>query len=688
MQKRAAMENEARNTDQKERRISMMKKIALIISLISMLLLSISNICRATGLMTPKNGDYPRLAMEEHHVNITINNGYAVTEVDQVFHNPNDVDLEAIYSFPLPKDASLSELSLWIDGQEVTGEVVEKEKARKIYEEEKKAGRDTALAEKDDYRTFDVYVYPVRANDRTRVRLLYYQPVKLDTGIGRYVYPLEEGGVDEIREAFWTSNPKVESAFSLNLTLKSAYPLDDVRVPGHETDAVVTMVEEGVYTVALEKQEGYELVRDFVLYYKLADDSPARIELIPYKEETGKPGTFLLLVTPGVDLRPITEGSDWVFVLDRSGSMSGKINTLAEGVTKAIQRMNPEDRFRIVTFDNKASNLTKGYIPATAENVERITEKLTRLNTGNSTNLYEGIKLGLKGLDSDRTTTFILVTDGVTNTGRIKHRDFVELLKGHDLRCFIYVMGNSANWPLMERIADETNGIATAVSNDDDIIGRILLAKSKITHEAMHSASFEIDGVRTYDVTPKEIGNLYRGEQLALFGHYAHGGSARVTFTAKISGDEKTYVTDIEFPDVDTDNPEIERLWAYATIEDIMQTIRYEGKSKELRSAVVDMGTQYSLVTDYTSMIVVMPERFEELGIARNNKDRISRERAAREERSSSGPRNYRVDRSRPMFNRSAPRIGGGALDPLTALYSVLIGSSALLAARNRKRRG
>jgi len=223
-------------------------------------------------------------------------------------------------------------------------------------------------------------------------------------------------------------------------------------------------------------------------------------------------------------------------------------------------------------------------------------------------------------------------------------------------------MGNSANWPLMERIADETNGIATAVSNDDDIIGRILLAKSKITHEAMHSARFEIDGVRTYDVTPKEIGNLYRGEQLALFGHYARGGSARVTFTAKISGDEKTYVTDIEFPDVDTDNPEIERLWAYATIEDIMQTIHYEGEKSELKSAVVDMGTQYSLVTDYTSMIVVMPERFEELGIERNNKERISRERAAREERSSSGPRNYRVDRCRPMFNRSAPRIGGGAL--------------------------
>src|SRR6185295_3036874 len=147
------------------------------------------------GLLTPKGSGLPPLEIRDHKVNVVINNGFAVTEVDQVFHNPHDRDLDAVYSFPLPKDAALSELSLWIDGEEVVGEVVEKEQGREILKEEKQAGRDAALAEQRDYQAFDVFVTPVRAGSDTRVRLVYLQPLEIDSGVGRYLYPLEEGDV-------------------------------------------------------------------------------------------------------------------------------------------------------------------------------------------------------------------------------------------------------------------------------------------------------------------------------------------------------------------------------------------------------------------------------------------------------------------------------------------------------------
>jgi len=95
----------------------------------------------------------------------------------------------------LPKQASLSELSLWINGSEVIGEVLEKEQARKVHEEQKSQGKDTALAEKYDFKPFDVSVSPVRAQSETRVRLVYYQPLEIDLGIGRYLYPLAEGAM-------------------------------------------------------------------------------------------------------------------------------------------------------------------------------------------------------------------------------------------------------------------------------------------------------------------------------------------------------------------------------------------------------------------------------------------------------------------------------------------------------------
>ncbi len=88
--------------------------------------------CFGAGLLKPVNGSQDAVFMKSHHVQVTLNNGFARTEVDQVFGNTSDQDLEATYSFPLPKQASLSELSLWINGQEVLGEVLEKQQARQV----------------------------------------------------------------------------------------------------------------------------------------------------------------------------------------------------------------------------------------------------------------------------------------------------------------------------------------------------------------------------------------------------------------------------------------------------------------------------------------------------------------------------------------------------------------------------
>ena len=64
----------------------------------------------------------------------------------------------------------------------------------------------------------------------------------------------------------------------------------------------------------------------------------------------------MLVIRPGDDLKPISRGKDWVFVLGVSGSMPGKYSTLAEGVKRALNNMRPDDRFRIVLFNNTASN--------------------------------------------------------------------------------------------------------------------------------------------------------------------------------------------------------------------------------------------------------------------------------------------------------------------------------------------
>ena len=156
----------------------------------------------AAGLMTPTDASIPALEIKSHHVNVTIEDGYAVTEVDQVFSNPNSTDMEAVYSFPVPEKGAVSEFTVWIDGQPVIGEVLKKEQARKLYEAEKAAGREAGLTEKKEHYRFEVSVSPVRANQDVRIRMVYLQTAHVDHSMGRYVYPLEEGQTDSQADAF------------------------------------------------------------------------------------------------------------------------------------------------------------------------------------------------------------------------------------------------------------------------------------------------------------------------------------------------------------------------------------------------------------------------------------------------------------------------------------------------------
>lgn len=664
--------------------------------------LLVGGMAQAAGLLTPSDGSLPPLNLREQHVKVVIEDGYAVTTVEQVFHNPHNRDLEAVYSFPVPEHGAVGEFTLWIDGKPVTGEVLEKQEARRVYEEEKQAGRDAGITEKDRYKTFDIRVSPVRAGRDTRTRLVYYQTAQVDTGIGRYVYPLEEGGVDEQKLAFWTADTRVQSRFSFNLHLKSGYPVDALRLPNN-LQAQVSQVGPGEWKVHIDNQRDYQgnnqassaaaqeesgsqapafnpqqnaaafnLDKDLVVYWRHQTGLPGSVDLVTYKPDAGKRGSFMLTITPGDDLKPITEGSDWVFVLDISGSMQGKYATLADGVQRALTKLRPNDRFRIVLFNDRSRELTQGYVNATPEAVRQYSDEVARIQPNNGTNLFAGLELGLDSLEADRTSAIVLVTDGVANVGETAQRAFLELIRKKDTRLFTFILGNSANRPLLEAMTQASGGFAVSISNSDDIVGQLLTAVSKVSHEALHGVAVKISGVKVADLTPREIGSLYRGQQRVLLGHYWGDGMADVELTGRISGQAKTYRTRFAFPAQSAANPELERLWAYASIEDMQAEMADFGEQADLKRAATDLALEYGLVTDYTAMVVLREEQFAARGIQRHNRDRVALEEAARQQRAQAGPVSRRVDSQQPLYPGSqashSGSSGSGALDGWTLL--------------------
>ena len=702
----------------------------LAVATAGILLLGATTSVMAAGLMTPVDSSKPALSIKSHHVNVTIEDGYAITEVDQVFSNPNQQDLEAIYSFPTPEKGVVSEFTVWIDGKPVIGEVLEKQKAQKLYEEEKAAGRDAGLTTKVKHYRFEVKVSPVRAQQDTRIRLVYMQAADIDNSMGRYVYPLEEGETDSQADAFWSYDSVVKEDFSFNVNLRSGYPVNGVRLPTHSQatitqsntqewqvslgnaginkpvvnddeasqptqestgtlaeDLIKKIKNEPIRNVEIAEVESNEtstnttstaaatLDKDIVMYWRLAPNLPGAIDLVTHREEGAKRGTFMMTLTPGDDLARIEEGRDWAFVLDMSGSMSGKYQTMVDGVQQALSGLNAEDRFQIILFDDSVEDLTKStWINATPENVIHWSNALAATGPRGGTNIYAGLDKALKNLNADRTGAIVLVTDGEANVGVTEKKKFLKLMSGHDVRLFTAVMGNGANRPLLNAMTEVSNGFAVSVSNSDDISGKIKEFTSKVTYQAMHDVELDIRGIKTADMTPDKITSLYRGEQLVVFGHYWGSGEADVELKAKVSGEKKSYKTRFAFPKNETSNPEIERLWAYAKIQDLKKQIDYLGSDADFKSAVIDIAVENSLVTDYTSMIVMRDEQFEAHGIERKNKARVAKEQKAKTQRAAAPVKSRRVDNSQPAFksNRSSHGGGGGAFNPLMLLPLVL----------------
>lgn len=667
----------------------------------------VSTHSQAAGLMTPSSGQLAELEIRQHHVNVVIENGYAITHVEQVFFNPHASPLEAIYSFPVPEKASVGEFTYWIDGKPVTGEVVEKQQARQIYEQEKAQGRETALTEKDQFKSFDSSVYPVQPQQEVKIRLVYIQPTHIDSGIGSYVYPLEEGGVDEAKLAFWSYNEAVTGAFSFNLELRSSYPVDEVRLPKHP-QATATSVSNQQWKVAMANGQAITddtakertktearttnptqlvqtLDKDIVVYWRHQQGLPGSIDMISHKQPGKNRGTFMMTVTPGDDLAPINQGRDWVFVLDLSGSMQGKYSSLVEGVNKGLAKLNANDRFRIVLFNDNAQELSNGYVAVTPENVKRYTAKLANTKPNGGTNLYAGLEEGIDDLDSDRSSAIILVTDGVANVGVTEKIAFLKLMEKKDIRLFTFVMGNGANRPLLDGMTKISNGFAMSVSNSDDIVGKLMLATAKLTHQAFRDVEIEIQGVNVQDVTPSHIGSLYHGQQLILFGHYFGDGMADITIKGKVSGQDKSYKTRFNFPKQSTSNPEVERLWAYASIEALQGQIDYLGENADSKQAIIDIASEYGLVTDYTSMIVVKEDVFKQHNIDRRNKLRVENEHQARQQRNNTPIQNNRQDSQQPAFSQPRARPSGGSGGGATGPWFILLLLPMLAAVRKRK---
>ena len=554
----------------------------------------------ATGVLIPKDKHLPPLAIKHQRVSIEITDQVAKTHVEQVFQNHVNRDLEATYIFPLPKGAAVTEFAMYINGKRASGELLEKDKARKIYEDIVRRMKDPGLLEYLDNHLFRVRVYPVPRKGRQRIEITYSEVLKLDTGVCRYVYPLRTG----------EKASRTLDDFTVSAKLSSKMAIKSVYSPSHKVG--VTRKDDHHATVGFEEQRGL-LDRDFVLYYTVSEKDVA-ISLLTHRVK-GDSGYFMLMISPKVEVAPgQVLAKDICFVIDTSGSMSGRKITQAKAALKyCLENLNKGDRFQVIRFSTTAEAFAEGLVEATPERIKKALAFTAELRAAGGTAIDEALKEALKRKpDAKRPYIIAFLTDGLPTIGETNPERIVQNARDRlkaNARIFCFGVGHDLDTHLLDKITETARGYSEYVRPKEDIELKVSRFYDKVSSPVLADLKLDLPKVRGGDIYPRRLPDLFKGTQLVVFGRYRDAAHVAVTLTGQMAGKAKTFAYDADFPEAKPENDFIKRLWATRKVGYLLDEIRLHGEKKELRDEVVRLSKAFNIITPYTSYLVVEDEK-------------------------------------------------------------------------------
>jgi Ca-activated chloride channel family protein len=556
----------------------------------------------------PGHFSFAPLEVSFHHVSVEVNDQVAVTSVDQEFINPNSQRLEGTYLFPLPPGAHIDKFALDVNGKMQEAELLPADKARAIYEEIVRQARDPALLEYIGRDAFKVRIFPIEPQSKKRVQIKYTQLLKSDSGLTEYTYPLNT-------EKF-SARPLAN--VSVKVTLTSSEPLKSVYCPTH----TVEIKRDGAKQAVI----GYEErnVRpdiDFKLVFSREKANDLGINLMTYKSPHEPEGYFLLLASPGTEVKNAKVGpKDVCFVLDTSGSMSAKkMDQAKKAMAFCLSNLNEQDRFEIIRFSTEAEPFFESLQPANKQNVDKAQAFIQTLKPIGGTAIDEALQKALKlGGDrriagQERPYVVIFMTDGQPTIGETNIDSIltnVGKANAQHVRVFSFGIGTDVNTHLLDRLADSTRSFSQYVLPEEDIEVKLSNFYTKIKDPVLSDvqAAFTGQDVKVTQLYPGTMPDLFRGEMLVVFGKYTGKGAAAAKVSGTLAGEKKDYVTDVNFAESDTKNEFIPRLWATRRVGWLLDEIRRNGETKELKDEVVRLARQHGIVTPYTAYLILEDE--------------------------------------------------------------------------------
>jgi Ca-activated chloride channel homolog len=534
-----------------------------------------------------------------HKVDVKIDGQTAVTKIDQSFYNPSQYQLEGFYIFPIPKGAVVNNFTMIINGRETKAELLDADKARKIYEDILRQMRDPALLEYSEQNIFKLRIFPIEPRSEKKISISYSQVLESDNNLFEYIYPLNT-------EKF---SARPLKNVSVKIDLKSDEKIKNIYCPTHEIDIVD---KSDNHSIISYEAENVKPDKDFKLYFS-KNFSSVGLSLLTYK--SGKnDGYFLLSASPSIEIdKSNIEKKDITFILDVSGSMSGeKLDQAKKALLYCINNLNSGDQFNIIRFSTEAYSLFNSLKSADKQNINEAKRFIDELQAIGGTNIEEAFNLAFNNYKASSRPHFIIfLTDGKPTIGQMNDEKLIKRILNtnkNNSRIFTFGIGNEINTHLLDKLTDATKAWRTYVSADEDIKIKVSNFYDKIQSPVLSDLKLDFDNVDVYQYYPKDLPDLFKGSNILVFGRYKENGKANIKLSGKLNGKHKEFSINTNFSKEDDDYSFIPPLWASRRIGDLLDIIRLNGESKELVDEVTSLAREHGIITPYTSYLIMEDE--------------------------------------------------------------------------------
>jgi len=550
--------------------------------------------------------------------------GYISTvDVNQQFENPFAEKIEAVYVFPLPQDAAVSEFVMTIGDRRIRGMIRERAEAERIYHEARAQGYRAALLTQERPNIFTQRVANIEPGKRINVNIRYFNTLAYEDGWYSFVFPMVVGprfnppSTQDPIDAVSRGTPPGRSKsvpylrptersghdIAIGVQLSSGVAVEQVVCNTHDVSAKGEAASPWVSLA----QRATIPNKDFVLRFRVAGDR-IKSALMTHRDAQGGAaggGYFTAMLYPPAELDTLRrQPMEMVFVLDCSGSMSGSPMTQSKAAVRhALDQLAPNDTFQIIRFSDNASRFGDTPVEATAGNVRKAKRYVDQLSGQGGTHMLEGIKSALDfPHDPQRFRVVTFLTDGYIGN----EHDILAAVheKVGDARIFSFGVGSSANRYLLDRMARAGRGAAAYLlpaENGEDVMDACF---ARISRPAMTDLQLDFGNMQVTEVypDPRHLPDLFVGRPVVITGRFT-GEPDTITVTGRAAG--QAVRVDIA-PSDDAQHPALAQVWARRKIMSLHdRAVTLGDPDGELAGVIKQTALDYSLMSAYTAFLAV-----------------------------------------------------------------------------------